>query len=42
MGAESFHVDRRTEEHDETNSRVSQFFERAYKDWFENLNVREE
>jgi len=31
MGAELFHVDRRTDGHDEANSYFSQFFERAQK-----------
>jgi hypothetical protein len=31
VGAELFHEDRRTDGHDEANSRFSQFRERAYK-----------
>jgi len=31
MGAELFHVDRRTDEHEEANSYFSQFCERAQK-----------
>jgi hypothetical protein len=30
VGAELFHTDGRTDEHDEVNSRFSQFFGRAY------------
>jgi len=37
MGAEVFHVDRRTYRHDEANSRFSQFCERAQKS---SLNVK--
>ena len=29
VGAELFHADRRPDGHDEANSRISQFFERA-------------
>jgi len=30
-GAELFHAERRTDEHDEANSRFSQFYGRVYK-----------
>jgi len=31
VGTEQFHADGRTDRHDEANSRLSQFYEQAYK-----------